>query len=436
MILDEQKRTHPLDDLEEVCSGDELRALQAARPRDLRGPGGQRLHRPARRLDPRPPRRVPRRQPARVDRAVPRLAGPRRPAGPRLRDPRRREGARRARAGPPRHHQDAARRSTTSRRRTSSRELLESTPIEAARQAGGPREVQPEPRRLDRPATARTDGRTAPMLRRLQLLVLAVVLVVAAFSTGYAVPVLPRLPRAARRRRQLHPHAPGPRRPRGRLRREPAQRRTSATGCGSPTPLRNTGRLPKPWLEVHNPTTLPGGLPGRALSLGGRGERSWLVRTLLEPRGHFRIEPLQIRTGDPFGFFEASAGRRAGHHARGLPARSTPLPLWRLPPASIEGAHASPERTLQTTPLATTVRPYAPGDSMNRIHWRTTARLGEIQVKEFDLEQTADAWIFLDLDAEPWRPASATTPRPRSPSARRRRSPTRRSARTAPSGSR
>jgi len=44
-----------------------------------------------------------------------------------------------------------------------------------------------------------------------------------------------------------------------------------------------------------------------------------------------------------------------------------------------------------------TVRPYAPGDSMNRIHWRSTARHGEIQVKEFDLEQTADAWIILDL---------------------------------------
>ena len=36
---------------------------------------------------------------------------------------------------------------------------------------------------------------------------------------------------------------------------------------------------------------------------------------------------------------------------------------------------------------------------MNRIHWPTTARLGEIQVKEFDLEQTADVWLFLDLDA-------------------------------------
>jgi uncharacterized protein (DUF58 family) len=72
--------------------------------------------------------------------------------------------------------------------------------------------------------------------------------------------------------------------------------------------------------------------------------------------------------------------------------------MWRLPAANIEGSHSAPERTLQTTPLATTVRPYAPGDSFNRIHWKSTARHGEIQVKEFDLEQTSDVWIFLDLD--------------------------------------
>jgi len=34
---------------------------------------------------------------------------------------------------------------------------------------------------------------------------------------------------------------------------------------------------------------------------------------------------------------------------------------------------------------------------MNRIHWKSTARHGDIQVKEFDLEQTADAWVILDL---------------------------------------
>jgi uncharacterized protein (DUF58 family) len=163
--------------------------------------------------------------------------------------------------------------------------------------------------------------------------------------------------------------------------------------------VRNMGRLPKPWLEVHNPTSLPGGLPGRALSLGGRRERSWTVRTQFTQRGHFRIDPLQVRTGDPFGFFEASAGVGHGITVVVYP-KIDALPLWHLPPASIEGAHVSPERTLQTTPLATTVRPYAPGDSMNRIHWRTTARTGEIFVKEFDLEQTTDVWLCLDLDAE------------------------------------
>ncbi|HSO29725.1 MAG TPA: DUF58 domain-containing protein [Candidatus Sulfomarinibacteraceae bacterium] len=161
--------------------------------------------------------------------------------------------------------------------------------------------------------------------------------------------------------------------------------------------LRNTSRIPKLWLEVFNPTSLPAGLPGRALSLGPESERSWLVRTPLTRRGQFRVEPLQIRTGDPFGFFESSAAVGTGVSVVVYP-RIEALPLWKLPAANIDGSHATPERTLQTSPLATTVRPWAPGDAFNRIHWRSTARHGEIQVKEFDLEQTADAWIVLDLD--------------------------------------
>src|SRR6478735_2397538 len=233
------------------------------------------------------------------------------------------------------------------------------------------------------------------MFRRLQAIALATILVVAAFSTGedflfYLLYlgilivggsyVLVRLGlsdlEAGYAVSQLHAHVG-------------ERMRVTYT-------LRNPSRVPKPWLEVHNPTTLPGGLPGRALGLGGRSERSWLIRAPLTRRGHFRIEPLHIRTGDPFGFFEAAATVGQGVSVVVFP-RVEALPMWRLPAASLEGSHASPERTLQTTPLAMTVRPYAPGDSMNRIHWRSTARHGEIQVKEFDLEQTADAWIILDL---------------------------------------
>jgi uncharacterized protein (DUF58 family) len=234
------------------------------------------------------------------------------------------------------------------------------------------------------------------VFRRLQLLVLATVLVVAAFSTGepflfYLVYlgilvvggsyVLTRLGlsdlEAGYAVSQLNGHVGD---------------RLQVTYT-----LRNTSRVPKFWLEIHNPTSLPGGLPGRALSLGGMSERSWRIRAPLTRRGHFRIEPLQIRTGDPFGFFEASAAVGQGVTLVVYP-RLEPIPLWKLPASNIEGSHSFPERTLQTTPLATTVRPWAPGDSFNRIHWKTTARTGEIQVKEFDLEQTADAWIVLDLE--------------------------------------
>src|SRR4051794_6187027 len=234
------------------------------------------------------------------------------------------------------------------------------------------------------------------MFRRLQLLLLAVVLVIAAFSTGWnflfylvylgvlvvgGSYVLTRLGladlEAGYAVNQLSGHVGD---------------RVRVTYT-----LRNTSRIPKPWLEIHNPTSLPAGLPGRALALGGNTERSGLIRTPLTRRGHFRIEPLQIRTGDPFGFFESSASVGTGVNVTVYP-RLEAIPLWRLPAAMLDGTHAMRERTLQSTPLATTVRPWAPGDAFNRIHWRSTARHGEIQVKEFDLEQTADAWIVLDLE--------------------------------------
>jgi len=161
--------------------------------------------------------------------------------------------------------------------------------------------------------------------------------------------------------------------------------------------ISNASRLPKPWLEVYNPTDLPVPLPGRALGLRSWAQRSWVAIVPLTRRGTYRIEPMVVRTGDPFGFFEAAATVGRPTVVTVFP-RVVPLPRWRLPHANLEGAHSAPERTLQTTPQATTVRPYAPGDSFNRIHWRSTARLGEIQVKEFDLEQTADVWLFVDLD--------------------------------------
>ena len=47
--------------------------------------------------------------------------------------------------------------------------------------------------------------------------------------------------------------------------------------------------------------------------------------------------------------------------------------------------------------MVSTVRPYVYGDAINRIHWLSSVRHGELIVKEFDLEQAADLWLLLDL---------------------------------------
>jgi uncharacterized protein (DUF58 family) len=75
-----------------------------------------------------------------------------------------------------------------------------------------------------------------------------------------------------------------------------------------------------------------------------------------------------------------------------------PLPHWRLAPSPIDGTTPMRRRYEAATPLVSGVRPYVHGDAINRIHWLSSARHGELHVKEFDLEQAADLWILLDLD--------------------------------------
>ena len=161
--------------------------------------------------------------------------------------------------------------------------------------------------------------------------------------------------------------------------------------------VRDRSHLPKLWLDVHNPAAMSVRIPGRALSLRGGEQRSWSVPVALTRRGHHRIDPMVIRTGDPLGLFEAYATVGPGTTVVVTP-RMEPLPLLQLPSAMAEGSSARPERAVQTTPLVAGIRPYVPTDGFNRIHWRSSARHGELQVKEFEVQRTADLWIYLDLD--------------------------------------
>lgn len=161
--------------------------------------------------------------------------------------------------------------------------------------------------------------------------------------------------------------------------------------------LTNDSRLGKIWLEVYEESNWPEPLPGRVLSIGPRTTKRWKVAVPALHRGRFHVGPVIVRSGDPFGIF--SAEHRARYDALILVyPRIVPLPYWTVPGSLHEGNVLTGRRSLQATSMVMGIRDYRPGDAFNHIHWKTSARHRSLQVKEFELDRTADLWIFLDLE--------------------------------------
>jgi uncharacterized protein (DUF58 family) len=160
--------------------------------------------------------------------------------------------------------------------------------------------------------------------------------------------------------------------------------------------IQNQSRLPRLWLEVHDQAPLPGSRGSRVLGiLKGHQRRSYLITTLLVQRGVFSLGPTVLASGDPFGLFTVKHTLPSEGSLLVYPmmvdVRTFPSPAGLL-----SGGESLRRRTHQVTPNAATVREYAPGDSLNRIHWASTARRDRLMVKEFELDPLAEVWIFVD----------------------------------------
>ncbi|MBI1885562.1 MAG: DUF58 domain-containing protein [Chloroflexi bacterium] len=163
--------------------------------------------------------------------------------------------------------------------------------------------------------------------------------------------------------------------------------------------VRNLSMLPKLWLEVEDPSDMPGRAARTVISLVGRGYRAWKVSVPCTRRGLYTVGPLTITSGDPFGLFRF---RRRYGEAQAVMVYPLPseLPYFQAPPAQLAAETAPRTRTHYVTPNAAAVRDYQPGDGLNRIHWRSTARLRRLMVKTFELDPSGDIWLALDLHCD------------------------------------
>ena len=166
--------------------------------------------------------------------------------------------------------------------------------------------------------------------------------------------------------------------------------------------LRNRSFLPKLWLEIRDVSELPGHRLNCVQSLKPYGEVQWRARTYCSLRGRFRLGPVSVTAGDPFGLFRFKRELPVKHYIMVYPP-TFELNKFEALSGVLPGGTTANRPTPHTTPNITGLREYRPGDSLNRIHWPSTARQRKFIVKEFDFDPTIDVQIFLDMnEAHHW----------------------------------
>jgi uncharacterized protein (DUF58 family) len=169
--------------------------------------------------------------------------------------------------------------------------------------------------------------------------------------------------------------------------------------------------LPLPWLSIEEE------LPAAVRAIGAATVSSHLSQRVLlavgvdlapyqavtrryrlrcTARGYHQIGPSALRTGDLFGLVRRRVTLDARDHLVVYP-RIVELEALGLSASHPLGQAPAARRLYEDPTLLCGSRDYAPGDSLRRMHWKATARLGSLQVKVFDPSATLDVMIALDV---------------------------------------
>jgi uncharacterized protein (DUF58 family) len=118
-------------------------------------------------------------------------------------------------------------------------------------------------------------------------------------------------------------------------------------------------------------------------------------RLTAERRGAYDFGPVLLSSGDIFGFrtrlLEVAAQQTVLVYPRLVPLARIPLRVAR------PGGELLGERRIVEDPLRLAgVRDYKPGDPVRHIHWKSSARVGQLQTKVFEPAASQHLVIFLN----------------------------------------
>jgi uncharacterized protein (DUF58 family) len=179
--------------------------------------------------------------------------------------------------------------------------------------------------------------------------------------------------------------------------------------------IENRGSLPIPWCLAedllprralfHNPPNLK--VKGRRVKLAmlpAGGQRQLRYQLECNRRGYYQIGPLVLETGDLFGLHRRYQVATKPHFLMVYP-QVMPLEGYDVSSKRPIGEVTMTYRLYEDPTRIAGVRRYEPGDPLNRVHWKATARTGELHSKVFEPSTIAGATILLDFHRDSHDPA-------------------------------
>lgn len=168
------------------------------------------------------------------------------------------------------------------------------------------------------------------------------------------------------------------------------------TSCRVDLAAHNIGSKGTPRAEGRDPYGDTGRTARFSVASIKPGEiRSTSYSVTPSSRGLYRLGPLSIRVSDPFGLAEA-VGRAAGEASLRVHPRFEVLPDLTVPTGG--RSFRKPTRRMgDSEPDSFLLRRYSLGDDLRRVHWPTTARIGELTLRQNEPRQAGFVVIVADL---------------------------------------
>ncbi|SFC04975.1 Uncharacterized conserved protein, DUF58 family, contains vWF domain [Nocardioides terrae] len=161
--------------------------------------------------------------------------------------------------------------------------------------------------------------------------------------------------------------------------------------------LRNDGRMPTGALRIEEQVPYALGSRPRfvveGVEHGWHGSVDYPVRA--ETRGRYELGPMTVRVGDPFGLVELTRAFRTTTPLVVTP-HTVPLPGIALSGSLTGSGDQRPRAFAGGSAEDVTVRDYRRGDDLRRVHWRSSAKVGELMVRREEQPWQTRATVFLD----------------------------------------